>query len=198
MSASTFVDRAVLRKPYYGDTLTPRAESSLGNVNESRHNPQTISNAKTRDRQKDHRWNLSMQNMLSAIALLESSLDSSELVSPKLLPGCKRHGAFAPGSMSRSLLYEIKVSDAYAVHPSICNPNMFSRDTKHVLSSPVQLSLQHLETRQAAHRMTWACRVKGTPDASCYPHMSSSTCPMIQVRNQPNLKYILVKANSQA
>ena len=63
---------------------------------------------------------------------------------------------------------------------------------------PVQLRLQHLETRQAAHRMTWACRFKGTPDASCYPHMSSSTCLMIQVRIQPNLKYILVKANSQA
>jgi len=136
VSASTCVDRAVLRKPYYGDTLTPRAENSLGNVNESRHNPQTISNAKTRDRQKDHRWNLSMQNMLSAIALLESSLDSSELVSPKLLPGCKQHVAFAPGTMPRSLLYAIKVSDAYAVHPCICNPNMFSRNTKHVLSSP--------------------------------------------------------------
>jgi hypothetical protein len=82
--ASTCADRAVLRIQYYADTPTSRVENSLGNVSESRHNPQTISNAKTSDRQKDHRWNLFMQHMVSAIVLHESSLDLPAVFSTML------------------------------------------------------------------------------------------------------------------
>jgi hypothetical protein len=169
-------------------------EDSLGHVDATGHVLQTISNCKASDIKEGHRTNLCMPNMQSVAVLHRRRLDSPNCLVSSAFARCSAIRRFCSGHNAVAPPCRPTSSHVHALHPRKSNPNMLTRNTFDVLSSPCAIAAPFSQN-QARRSLDGTCSFLHSRVSRCQrlPTHAAQDVLMSQSRSHPTRTYTRVK-----